>query len=254
MKTYPGAIKKLAMRTVSLFRNNNDMLFSLGEMDETVYILVNGWVTLSLGSLFQEQHEDVDEVIRRSTGVNVALGGVARRMQSSTFDQEAAELGVRAGTKSQDVHKELRSVYEEGSDKVKKSVFAPRYSRVARENDLAFVQAPGFFGENVLWHDEPPPRAYSAKCLTKAEFATITKKDIEIVVDELPFTRSAYTAFKVHIRAEAAVNAHKPKLVSHSARNSDDVFQKVVPAEAKGSAGSQDMTTAASKMHVEELP
>merc|ERR1719174_3207925 len=68
MKAYPGAIKKLALRTVSLFRDCNDMLFSFGEVDATVYVLVNGWVTLSLGAPFEEEHTDMHAEIRRQLG------------------------------------------------------------------------------------------------------------------------------------------------------------------------------------------
>ena len=95
MKAYPGAIKKLALRTVSLFRDCNDMLFSFGEVDATVYVLVNGWVTLSLGAPFEEEHTDMHAEIRRQLGTEATAEmqkdkiAVARRSYTATFDPDA---------------------------------------------------------------------------------------------------------------------------------------------------------------------
>merc|ERR1719321_1816899 len=47
MTDYPAALRKLAIKTNSLFRESNDVLFSFGEIDSTILVLVNGWVTLS---------------------------------------------------------------------------------------------------------------------------------------------------------------------------------------------------------------
>ena len=44
----PEAMKKLCLRVKSEFLEANDMLFSFGEMNITVFILVNGWVTREL--------------------------------------------------------------------------------------------------------------------------------------------------------------------------------------------------------------
>ena len=42
------AMKKLCLRVKSEFLETNDVLFSYGEMNSTVFILVNGWVTREL--------------------------------------------------------------------------------------------------------------------------------------------------------------------------------------------------------------
>ena len=39
------ALRKLCMRVESRFLEANDMLFSYGEVNRTVFLLVNGWVT-----------------------------------------------------------------------------------------------------------------------------------------------------------------------------------------------------------------
>ena len=44
----PEAMKKLCLCVKSEFLEANDLLFSFGEMNSTVYILVNGWVTWPL--------------------------------------------------------------------------------------------------------------------------------------------------------------------------------------------------------------
>jgi CRP-like cAMP-binding protein len=203
------------MLTVSQFRDSNEILFSFGEVDETVYVLVNGWVTLSLGSLFEEQHTDVDDAIRKmqSDSMSQQTQGaklfpdkimVSRRSYSATFDQEAAELDKRVGAKGQDVFNDVRSAYEIEDDKVSKHTLAKNFTKVSRKADLAYIQAPAFFGENVLWYETPPSRNYSAKCLTRSEFATLTKHDIDAVVEELPYARKAYEIFRDHILAQAS--------------------------------------------------
>merc|ERR1719375_152998 len=58
MGEYPAALKKLALRTRSLFRESNDVLFTFGEIDSSILILVNGWVTLSLGAHFEDRIQD----------------------------------------------------------------------------------------------------------------------------------------------------------------------------------------------------
>ena len=60
MHEYPLAVKKLAVRSISSFRDRNDVLFSYGEMVRTIYMLVNGWVTLSLGSIFDDANTDIN--------------------------------------------------------------------------------------------------------------------------------------------------------------------------------------------------
>lgn len=228
MRKYPGAYKKLAMRTVSLFRENGDMLFSYGEVDSTIYVLVNGWITLSLGSTFEEEHTAMDAPLlgdgasvpeeldeeggsgEQKPGAGNRRGSaskitVARRMYSSTFDQEADDLAQRAGIAGQDVFEQVleafNTPYPEGEERPSK--IHTGFTKVASEHDLAYVQAPAFFGENALYSDETPPRQYSAKCLTRAEFCTLQKDDIEQVVQELPYIRDSYDAFKAHMLAQA---------------------------------------------------
>ena len=46
MTDYPWAVKMLAERTASIFRDKEDILFSYGEQSGTIFILVNGWVTI----------------------------------------------------------------------------------------------------------------------------------------------------------------------------------------------------------------
>jgi CRP-like cAMP-binding protein len=215
MKAYPGAIKKLALRTVSLFRDCNDMLFSFGEVDATVYVLVNGWVTLSLGAPFEEEHTDMHAEIRRQLGTEATAEmqkdkiAVARRSYTATFDPDAADLDQRAGIKGQDVFDQVHRDYVVGSDKVRKSVLALAYTQVASEKDRAYVQAPAFFGENALYFDEPPPKQYSAKCLTRSELTTLTKEDIEHVVQELPYIKDTYDAFIAHMLAQAGLQSEQ---------------------------------------------
>merc|ERR1719240_63138 len=95
MKAYPGALRKVALRTLSQFRDCNDMLFSYGEVVTTVYVLVNGWVTLSLGSTFEEEHIDFEASLKETGTLDVSVA-VARRMCTETFGAEAAKLDQHA--------------------------------------------------------------------------------------------------------------------------------------------------------------
>merc|ERR1719217_592538 len=60
------AMKKLCMRVKSEFLEANDLLFSYGEMNSKVYVLVNGWVTLCMGSVFNED-EGMSDVVSHKT-------------------------------------------------------------------------------------------------------------------------------------------------------------------------------------------
>ena len=57
------AMKKLCRRVKSEFLDANDLLFSYGEMNTKIYVLVNGWVTLCLGAAFRDDG-GVHEVTR----------------------------------------------------------------------------------------------------------------------------------------------------------------------------------------------
>ena len=52
------AMKKLCLRVKSEFLEANDLLFSYGEMNSKVYVLVNGWVTLCIGAVFAPLEKD----------------------------------------------------------------------------------------------------------------------------------------------------------------------------------------------------
>ena len=52
------AMKKLCLTVKSIFLDANDLLFSYGEMNSTVFILVNGWVTLCIGAVFAPLEKD----------------------------------------------------------------------------------------------------------------------------------------------------------------------------------------------------
>ena len=57
MRSDQEAMKKLCLRVKSAFLEANDVLFSYGEMNSTVFILVHGWVTLCMGATFSDEDE-----------------------------------------------------------------------------------------------------------------------------------------------------------------------------------------------------
>ena len=196
----PLAINKLAARTISSFRERNDLLFSYGEMIHTIYMLVNGWVTLSLGSTFDDGNIDM----------NLVKNAKSQRSRSSTFDDDARELAKRSGIKSDAVFKDARASYELGVfwEREESKSLLENYKKssttTGAQADQAFIHAPAFFGETVLWIDDPLPRAYSARCLTRVELITMAKDDVEAVVSELPYVRATFESFKAHILEQAA--------------------------------------------------
>ena len=68
-----------------------------------------------------------------------------------------------------------------------------------KKAETAYIQSPAFFGENVLYYDDPPPRTYSVKCLTRTELTTVKKEDVEHVLRELPYLREAFESFRDHV-------------------------------------------------------
>jgi hypothetical protein len=128
---------------------------------------------------------------------------VARRVISSTFDDDATELAKRSGIKSDAVFNEVHNTYEVGVFREKENLSSSRlqrkFTRTGAQADHAFIQAPAFFGETVLWYDDPHPKTYGARCLTRAELTTMTKNDVEEVVSELPYVKVTFENFKAHI-------------------------------------------------------
>jgi hypothetical protein len=72
--------------------------------------------------------------------------------------------------------------------------------------DYAYIPAPAFFAESLLFLSEPVPAPYSAKCLTRAEFATFSLEDVEAVLSALPYLRERFDDFskKVNARRQTA--------------------------------------------------
>jgi CRP-like cAMP-binding protein len=176
------ALRKLCLRMSSVFFEANDMLFSWGEKQSVIYVLVNGWVTIMPGSTFKDEgHEEI---------MRADQPAVMRRQMTSTFDLTVAKLDKNVDLK------EHTKVHE----RVRKSL--PFYDSKAAVVDTkkagqqAYIQAPAFFGESLLFVDVPGSAAYSARCLTRAEFTTFTRVDVESVLAELPYMRERYEDFR----------------------------------------------------------
>jgi CRP-like cAMP-binding protein len=212
---YPWAMKRLAARTVSLFRYTGDMLFSYGEISETMYILVNGWVTLSIGRIFEDANADMDNlksdmttVASSASSFTPTLIQVRRRIMTNTFDNEADDLALRSDVKSAEVFNGIQMKYKleeyREKEKLDSSSIKKKFTRTGDpSSNQAFIQAPAFFGETVLWFDDPPARAYGARCKTRAELITITKTDVEEMLEDLPYVRPSFDNFKAHMLGQA---------------------------------------------------
>jgi CRP-like cAMP-binding protein len=178
------ALKKLCLRMMSVFFEANDMLFAWGEKQTMVYVLVNGWVTIMPGSIFKDDEED--EMRRAQDGGQPA---VMRRQMTSTFDLTVAKLDKKVDSKEHNrVHERVRRSLISNN---KSPALIPK-----QEGEQAYIQAPAFFGESLLFIDEPGSAGYSARCLTRAEFTTFTREDVETVLRELPYMRSRYEEYR----------------------------------------------------------
>ena len=86
MRSDQEAMKKLCLRVNSTFLEANDVLFSYGELNSTIFILVHGWVTLCMGATFSDEDE--------LKGKGEVRGAVARRADDFQQDQQ-----MRAATR-----------------------------------------------------------------------------------------------------------------------------------------------------------
>jgi hypothetical protein len=181
------ALRKLCMRVESRFLEANDLLFSFGEVNRTVFVLVNGWVTVCSGAIFHDEEEELpkDGIIKRAT----------RR-------HDIDKLGTRNTEDDEEDDNELLDVITPKSSRVTVSVLKED------PKPYAYVKAPAFFGESVLWLEDAESAAYSARCLTRAEFTTFTADTVASVVAELPYLEERYNAFR-----DAAVARWRPDLV-----------------------------------------
>jgi CRP-like cAMP-binding protein len=173
------AMKKLCIRMKSEFLEANDLLFSYGEISHTVYILVNGWVTLCIGSDFDLDDNDAD--LSGNTGIARA---------GNTFDNPVMKALKRATTNQVTQNFTVANNYNFSLEADKK---------VSR--DYAYIPAPAFFAESLLFQSEPTPSPYSAQCLTRAEFATFSLEDVDAVLEALPNLRKRFDDFSKQVNA-----------------------------------------------------
>jgi hypothetical protein len=189
------AMKKLCLRVRSDFFEAGDLLFSYGERNSTVFILVNGWVTMCLGALFDGDVDSGDTDPSKDGGAH----GPARRADNAQMDQ--TQLALARAHKDRDA--QLTDVHE----RVRKSFTGPqamlglRLGDPGAKREYAYISAPAFFGESLLFTSDPKPVIYSAKCMTRAEFTTLKKEDVLAVVNELPYLQQNYDAFVESIAA-----------------------------------------------------
>jgi CRP-like cAMP-binding protein len=192
------AKKKLCLRVKTVFFEANDVLFSYGEINTTVYIMTNGWMTLCLGDLFGDEEEmDHDGGEPKSEGG--LKGGVARRNGNMGKDQKQMAL--------ERVHKQkIKEMASVAQDAFRSSFYyaSNNHKGPGATRRYTYIHAPAFFGESQLFLSSPEPTLYSARCMTRAEFTTVTKEDIEAVLRELPYLRYVFDQFSANLRAKWA--------------------------------------------------
>lgn len=192
------AMKKLCGCVKSTFFEVGDILFSYGEKNETVYILVNGWVTMCIGALFEENKDLSNEL--SALADNAAIGPARRA--DGVIDAQQLALARK--------NKDRANSIQQVQDQARKSFSVPLEDVLSLrpptndKREFAYVNAPAFFGESLLFSAEPEPVQYSAKCMTRAEFTTLLKGDIEMVVSELPYLKGNYDKFVESIKERSS--------------------------------------------------
>jgi hypothetical protein len=222
MKHDKAALRKLAARAVTQFSEIGDYLFNHGEMNSTVFFLVHGWAMMSMGGVFELDkkaaiEEEAAQFISGDNTPRPALFnspkkrismftevsqddhrrlGVARRAYTRTFDES---VDCITSVHSLDVFGRAEEEYDANLMKDVKKALGQNVS-----GDVAYVKAPAFFGESCLWNDDPEPADYGCKTLTRCEFTTITRPDVDYVIAELPYLQPRFLAFRDYVSKSMA--------------------------------------------------
>jgi hypothetical protein len=122
--------------------------------------------------------------------------GVARRAYTRTFDES---VDCITSVHSLDVFGRAEEEYDANLMKDVKKALGQNVS-----GDVAYVKAPAFFGESCLWNDDPEPADYGCKTLTRCEFTTITRPDVDYVIAELPYLQPRFLAFRDYVSKSMA--------------------------------------------------
>jgi hypothetical protein len=225
MKHDKAALRKLAARAVTQFSEIGDYLFTHGELNSTVFFLVHGWAMMSMGGAFaldkqEELHEAENAAFapepprpqmfaspkraRLSAVTNVSDDprklGVARRAYTRTFDES---VDCITAVHTLDVFGKAEEDLDAGAVKGHKK------SIVGVTGDVAYVKSPAFFGKSCLWNDEPAASEYGCKTLTRCEFTTITRPDVDYVIAELPYLLPRFLAFRDYVMNNTSLVTNK---------------------------------------------
>jgi hypothetical protein len=122
--------------------------------------------------------------------------GVARRAYTRTFDES---VDCITSVHTLDVFGKAEADLDARSLKGKKTDIN------AVAGDVAYVSSPAFFGESCLWNDEPAPADYGCKTLTRCEFTTVTRSDVDYVISELPYLVPRFLAFRDYVMDSATL-------------------------------------------------
>jgi hypothetical protein len=220
MKGDKTALRKLASRAVTQFAEIGDLLFSYGELNSTVFFLVHGWATMSMGGAFEPDKREIRDELElafapdtprptmftspKKTRISAVTDvgkdkrrlGVARRAYTRTFDESVDLI--------QSVHDlDVFSFAEQESEDAQRTL----KEKSIKFGDVAYVKSPAFFGESCLWHDEPVASEYGCKTLTRAEFTTISRPDVDYVIAELPYLLPRFLAFRDYVVKQTKIAA-----------------------------------------------
>lgn len=187
------AVKKLCLRMKAEFFETSDVFISYGEINQTIFILVNGCVTLCLGDLFRDEEGQnkglVENKVKRASTI-----------QDSTWDQQQRAL---ERTESKEKIAEVQHRVQQ--------LFSQSMSRRHKEPEkgqgrYSYVTSPAFFGESNIFLPEPEPAQYSARCKTRVEFTILGSDDVQFVVSELPHLRLRFEDFAREVKARWSDN------------------------------------------------
>jgi CRP-like cAMP-binding protein len=191
MNDDPEAMKKLCLRVKSQFLEASDTLFSFGEVNTTVFILLDGWVTVCIGGVFGSDEDNGNNTTRQESRV-ARRDTIPMDARVQLLDQSAKKNQATGG-----VEERIRRI---NGVMASVALVSSALGNRKEKSELAYIPAPAFFRESLLFLSEPVPAPYSARCLTRAEFATFTLADIQSLLGTLPYLQRRYTDFSTAVR------------------------------------------------------
>ena len=172
------AMEKLCLSVSSQFFEVDDILFSYGEMNTTVFILLKGWVHLCLGGVFRalDSEEENQPPTPTPTRKDLENAHSLRRHESVSTKKDFVRSPTKVARQETNLWEYDKLDFHLSNKAMKQSEailqdsrFTDAYAKLSdreqwESREFAYIPAPAFFAESSLFLSEAAPAQYSAKC------------------------------------------------------------------------------------------